>query len=133
MIACILSGGSPVKGGYMKVYAEGKSRLAHRVAYAKAQGVPVDTIKGMVVLHKCDNPPCVNPEHLELGTAHDNMQDMVAKGRHSRLPGKPRKLSDDAVRAIRASDKPYTTGRGFGVTNSVTRYILNGTTYKDVL
>ena len=61
-----------VDGRWTKVYA-------HRVAYQEAHGsIP----KGMLVCHTCDNPPCINPEHLFLGTQSDNMQDMTAKGRH---------------------------------------------------
>ncbi len=65
------------RGGEGSVYA-------HRVSYEIHYGPISDDID---VLHKCDNPPCTNPEHLFSGTAKDNAQDMVRKGRHvSNLP-----------------------------------------------
>jgi hypothetical protein len=64
--------------GYGRTKMEGQ-QLAHRAAYVIAHGAIPD---GMCVLHRCDNPPCCNPDHLFLGTVADNNADMVAKGRH---------------------------------------------------
>lgn len=52
---------------------------AHTLAWKMTYG---DIPSGMNVLHKCDNPRCVNPEHLFLGTLNDNVQDCIRKGRH---------------------------------------------------
>ncbi len=56
-----------------------KSLLAHRVAWVLSQTDPIPP--SIQVLHRCDNPRCVNPDHLFLGTQYDNMQDMIKKGR----------------------------------------------------
>ena len=71
------------KGGYGVLRSGGKTMLAHRVAWERANG-PIP--EGMKVLHKCDNPPCVNPDHLSLGTQQDNIRDCFLKGRISRAP-----------------------------------------------
>lgn len=54
---------------------------AHRLMYERFVGPIPD---GMIIRHKCDNPPCVNPEHLSVGTDADNVQDMMKRGRHWR-------------------------------------------------
>jgi len=54
--------------------------LAHRISYVKRFGEPRD---GSVVMHLCDNPSCVNPEHLKAGTCKRNTWDMIKKGRQS--------------------------------------------------
>ncbi len=56
----------------------GRERRAHRASYIMQNG-PIPG--GLWVLHRCDNPPCVRPDHLFLGTAKDNSQDMSRKGR----------------------------------------------------
>lgn len=65
--------------GYGRFTVNGKAEGAHRISYELTHGYVPD---GMHVLHKCDNPTCVNPNHLFAGTALDNMQDKCRKGRH---------------------------------------------------
>jgi RNA polymerase subunit RPABC4/transcription elongation factor Spt4 len=64
--------------GYGKMYVEGRTRAAHRVSYEVFTG-PIP--QGSMVLHSCDNRKCVNPQHLWLGNAADNMRDKAEKGR----------------------------------------------------
>lgn len=67
--------------GYGQFGVAGRtSARAHRVSWEMAYGPIPD---GLLVLHRCDNPPCVRPDHLFLGTARDNLLDAIAKGRHA--------------------------------------------------
>lgn len=74
--------------GYGRFGYQRKVKNAHQVAWMLFRG---EIPKGMLVLHKCDNRVCVNPDHLFLGTHEDNMADMVAKGRKFRGSCKLRK------------------------------------------
>lgn len=76
--ACWLWTGGRGTRQYGKWSVRGKWYPAHRLAYTAFVGLIPD---GMLVLHKCDNPPCVRPDHLFLGTHADNTADMIAKGR----------------------------------------------------
>ena len=90
--------------GYGKFrYAGANGCLAHRVSWELEYG---DIPDGMHVLHRCDNPSCVRPDHLFLGTNKDNVEDRVSKGRQRSHVGtnNPRAiLTPDQVRYIRYS------------------------------
>lgn len=110
---------------------------AHRVAYALFYGSsPGD----MLVCHRCDNPPCVNPHHLFLGTGQDNSTDMVAKGRHVAVDQKgasngAAKLSDEQVAIIRrrilAGETNTKIAASYGVTHQLISRIRRGRSWGD--
>jgi len=81
---CLVWTGKRRSFGYGILNANGRSLRAHRVSWELAHGaIP----SGMVVCHRCDNPPCVNPDHLFLGTQADNMRDCFRKNRIFRFAG----------------------------------------------
>ena len=75
---CWLWTGTPDDHGYGRFCLNGRQVGAHRVSWILTNGLIPE---GQHVLHHCDNPPCVRPEHLWLGTALDNAHDRQAKGR----------------------------------------------------
>lgn len=97
---CWLWKGQVNKKGYGVFGSRGApTTIASRLAYILEHGPISDRI---FVLHRCDNPPCVNPAHLFLGTKQDNANDMVAKRRHLHGERNPHaKLTADLVREIR--------------------------------
>lgn len=96
------------KNPYGSIDIDGKHLLVHRVVWKLVNG-PVP--EGLDVLHTCDNPPCCNPKHLFVGTAKDNVRDMISKGRQNWSNLKPSgahgeqigasKLTEIQVREIR--------------------------------
>jgi hypothetical protein len=90
--------------------------------------------KELFVLHKCDNPRCVRPDHLFLGTARDNIRDAMAKGRWKPPRGR-RKLSDDQVREIRREFRPgmaKSMAQNYGVTERTIHNVVSGDTWNAI-
>lgn len=101
---CIDHGKRGNPDGYLNFRYEGKTRGAHRVAYCLARGITIDMIQGSVIRHTCDNPRCINPRHLLIGTQQDNIQDMVSRGRQRGAVGASNsmaKLTDNQVAEVR--------------------------------
>lgn len=92
------------KKGYGLLRFKGERWLAHRFSYMYYKG-PIP--RGMMVCHSCDNPKCVNPNHLFLGTNSDNMRDMSLKGRGGKRKGAnhPQSISIDPAAFQKALDE----------------------------
>lgn len=137
---CWLWTGSYMQQGYGVFYSkwtgEKVATLAHRASWELHSGaIP----EGMCVCHRCDNPACVNPDHLFLGTNQDNVDDKVKKGRQSRLPGErnPKaKLTEGEVSSIRlslaAGADTVDLALRYGVTLGTIHHIAKRLTWKHV-
>ena len=117
--------------GYGIAWVGGKKSVASRLAYETyVAPIPV----GMAVCHKCDNPPCVNPDHLFVGTTADNIHDSVRKGRFSR--GEKiytAKLTEADVRDIRNSPGNLAElASKYGVHQNTIRRVINGRAWRHV-
>ncbi len=76
---CVDHGQAGTKQGYGKTCFRQRQMGLHRAVYWHYSG---NDPEGKVVMHSCDNPRCINPKHLTLGTQSDNILDCVSKGRH---------------------------------------------------
>lgn len=132
---CWIWFGASTPLGYGKVRYKGGVRIAHRVSYMVYRG---DFDPKLCVCHKCDNPFCINPDHLFLGTMKDNTQDMIRKGRKNPCLGsnhKTSKLSVEQVLEIKKliQDRPISLNKIaklFGVTHSTITAIRDNKIWK---
>lgn len=109
------------KHGYGMWWNGADEVLAHRTVWRHFKG---SFDPALMVLHRCDNPPCVNPDHLFLGTQRDNIHDAIKKGRHSCPPSGEAHHSAKINRAIAAEirQSPLSLGKAaicFGVSKKL--------------
>ena len=139
---CWIWKGSKNKDGYGRFRFNGKAMLAHRVSWVLAYGEPRE---GSCVLHKCDNPACVRPEHLFLGSRADNHADATRKGRarwahlrawRDRLGGERSShvLTEDQVKEVRlrfaAGETQTALAKTFGVHQTTIHNIVANKTWR---
>lgn len=125
------------KDGYGRVcYGKRGEKKAYRIprlAWESVYGSPGDKC----VLHKCDNPSCINPDHLFLGTPKENIADMIRKGRANKIGGERHwnaKLTSDAVEEIRnATGRQQSIADKFGISRAQVYRIKRGLRWKCVV
>jgi len=137
LTSCIISPNYKDRQGYARYWdtITKKAYLHHRWVYAQHNNIDLDSMRGLSVMHLCDNPPCVNPLHLRLGTHQDNMDDKVSKGRHSHGTSHGNhKLTDADVIAIRSSSLTLRElAKDYGVSHTAIGQIKRGESYKHLL
>lgn len=141
MKPCLDHGMKGNRQGYGRTYwkGHGKKVLSHRLAFFEANGYWPE-----VVMHSCDNPRCIEPEHLKAGTWAENNRDRAAKGRSAQVRYDKRTLSDEVVREIRERFASRFRGKDpingvkalsleFGVDTNVIYQVGRNKTYRDVV
>jgi hypothetical protein len=131
--------GQRLSNGYGRISLGAKkdgSEGAHRVSWKLHN--KKDIPDGMYVMHKCDNPSCVNPHHLLVGTPKENTQDMIRKGRKKTVAplgeGNGKSLLDaEKVRLIRSSTLSHAAlGKQLGVSSNCVRGVRTGRTWSHI-
>jgi len=131
--------GQRLSNGYGRISLGAKSlgsEGAHRVSWKLFN--KADIPEGMFVMHKCDNPSCVNPHHLSIGTPKENTQDMIAKGRKRTVSPKGEGngkslLNEEQVRLIRSSTLSHAAiARELGVSPNCVRGVRIGRTWTHI-
>ncbi len=112
---------------------DSRAERTHRVSYKLFVG-PIP--KGIFVCHRCDNPSCVNPEHLFLGSQADNIRDMISKNRQKDSRGifnGRNKLNEDQVRAIRTDNRIHRkVAADYNIAASTVKNIKKRYIWKDI-
>ena len=132
--------GARTSVNYGNVFFEGKNWLAHRLSYMWSTGHIL--LDKDIVLHICDNPPCVNPAHLRKGTMQDNVDDMIAKGRmivadhRGERNGRAVLTENDVKEVVKLTLAGHSRGaiaKHFGVSRPVISDIVCGNHWRNVV
>lgn len=122
------------KFGYGRFLFDGKNRHAHRISWILTHG---EITNGLCVLHKCDNPACVNPSHLWLGTVAENNLDCLKKGRNKQPKWSKNgmaKLNEGQAREVKrrclSGELRYKVAREFNISAVAASYIAIGKNWK---
>nr|WP_308317751.1 HNH endonuclease [Serratia marcescens] len=132
---CIEWKGYRTRDGYGRQRIGEKLYLSHRVSYCKYHGLELHEIDGLLVRHTCDNPPCINPEHLEIGTQFDNMRDMKSRGRNvPRSKITPQQVLEIRCRHDRKSteNNSHALAKEFGVSKVQINRIIARSTWPEL-
>lgn len=141
-VDCIDHGRKGNRDGYVQVRLPGESNkmhMLHRLVYCNAHGINLADIKGLVVRHTCDNPRCINPDHLLVGTHKDNTDDKVSRHRQPQraLHGRA-KLTEYDVEFIRTHYDKYSKehnasalARMFNVSQTCIRKVVTGENWNE--
>lgn len=120
--------------GYGSMHLGESTVKTHRLSYEMHTGRPIP--KGLIVRHRCDNPACLKPDHLLLGTLQDNSDDAKERGRTRAPRGEARhnaKLTEGQVRVIKFGGAPqFRLAKRFRVTRGCIAAIREGRTWKHV-
>lgn len=133
-----VSDGHNSAGGYPSLNLNKRRRLVHRLVYAHVSGRTLT--RDIIIRHKCDNPPCINPQHLIPGTHAANVRDKVERGRQAKGERNGRaKLTAQDVREIRQLVAEHgrrgnvgDIARGYGLDPKAIRDMLDRVTWRDV-
>lgn len=134
----IWTGRSRNKKGYGQLGGGGRGAdhiLAHRLSYQMHHGPIPD---GMVVMHSCDNPSCVNPDHLRTGTQSENILEAFSKGRKNAKPphvfgdscGASRLKETEAIEVLKSNEPTKMLAAKYGVSKSAIERVRNGKTWR---
>lgn len=137
---CILNNSNFPTNLYPRTKLDGKSIQVSHLVYMRTHNVTQESLKDKVIMHSCDNPRCINPEHLILGTQRDNVRDMWSKNRQGvkGMPGVKHPLAilkDSDVLEIRSN--LFQSGKSlaikYGVSVATISMIRSGKTWRHLL
>ena len=133
---CHIFTGTKDECGYGRIWQGKKLVRLHRAMYEKLHG---EIPKGLVILHKCDVPACINPNHLLLGTQGDNVEDMIQKKRNNPSIGSKHgmaKLTESDIPKIKQrlndGETCVAIAKDYGVSDNMIRHIKMGRSWRHV-